>query len=109
MARFERGNKAATKAHGTPKKPHIAHLLQQFAPDVATVVKEMLISTELQERWICAKEILPYLWPKKAAVTVQEEKPVLTLADYVNAKTPPASASSPSVSIPVETGNGLQE
>lgn len=108
MPRFERGNQAARKARGTPKKPHIAHLLQQFAPDVASVVKEMLTSTELQERWTCAKEILPYLWPKRASVAVQEEKPVPTLADYLNAKTPPTAESSPSVSVPAEAGNGLQ-
>lgn len=100
MARFERGNQAATKARGTPKKPHIAHLLQQFAPDVATVVKEMLTSAELQERWTCAKEILPYLWPKKAAIAVQEEKTVPSLQDYLAVKQP-ESASPPAVPVTV--------
>jgi hypothetical protein len=105
---FSRGNQLARKARGVPKKPAIAHLLEEFAPDVVNVVRAMLTSDDPQAQWTCAKEILPYLWPKKASVAVQDDKPAASLADYLNAKTPPASESSPSVSVPVEAGNGVQ-
>ena len=86
MPKFQPGNKAATKARGTPKKPHIAHLLEQFAPDVVGVVRNMLASEDPQQRWTAAKEVLPYLWPKKAAVAVHEDKPAPSLADYLAAR-----------------------
>ena len=105
---FSRGNQLARRARGVPKKPPVAHLLEEFAPDVVNVVRAMLTGDDPQARWTCAKEILPYLWPKRASVAVQDEKPALTLADYLNAKTPPPAESSPSVAVPVEAGNGLQ-
>ena len=83
---FARGNRLAQKARGVPKKPVIAHLLEDFAPDVVKVVRTMLTSDDPQMQWTCAKEILPYLWPKKSSVAVQDEKPPVTLADYLNAK-----------------------
>ncbi|HEV8715909.1 MAG TPA: hypothetical protein VGX03_24160 [Candidatus Binatia bacterium] len=86
MPRFRPGKREAIKARGKTKKPVIAHLLEQFAPRVITVVEEMLTSPDPQMRWTCAKEILPYLWPKKAAVAVQEEKPVPSLAEYLAVK-----------------------
>jgi hypothetical protein len=83
MPRFRPGKREAIKARGKPKKPVIARLLAQFAPRVITVVEEMLTSPDPQMRWTCAKEIIPYLWSKKAAVAVQEEKPLPSLTEYL--------------------------
>ena len=101
MARFQPGNKEATKARGKTKRPVIAHMLEEYAPNVTAVVKEMLASSDLQVRWICAREILPYLWPKRAAVaTTADGKPAPTLEDYLaKAPSPPPA---PSVSVPKE-------
>jgi hypothetical protein len=95
MARFEKGNQAARKARGTPKKPHIAHLLEQFAPDVVAVVRDMLASADLQERWTAAREVMPYLWGKKSAVTVSQEAEKPSLADYLANKQPEPPLYSP--------------
>src|SRR5215510_2796025 len=85
---FVKGNQLGQKGRGKPKRPAIAHMLQQFAPKVVVVIQQMLSSDDQQDRWTCAKEIMPYLWPKKAAITAHEEKSVPTLADYLSVKPP---------------------
>src|SRR4029434_3998886 len=67
---FQPGNQLARKARGTPKRPKIAFMLEQFAPNVIQVVRDMLNSENKQDRWTAAKEVLPYLWGKKSTVQV---------------------------------------
>jgi hypothetical protein len=84
MPRFESGNQEARKARGKPKKPEIAHLLERFAPRVLEVVEEMLNAADPRDRWTAAREVMPYLWGKRSAVTVQQEgEPIPTLSDYL--------------------------
>jgi hypothetical protein len=85
---FQPGNQLAKKARGTPKRPKIAFMLEQFAPNVIQVVRDMLNSENKQDRWTAAKEVLPYLWGKKSTVSVAPQEEKGSLADYLAAQPP---------------------
>jgi hypothetical protein len=95
MSKFLPGNTFSRKARGIPKRPKIAFMLEQFAPDVISVVRDMLGSENRQERWTAAKEVLPYLWGKKSTVSVAPQDEKGSLADYLAAQPPVDPVPSP--------------
>jgi hypothetical protein len=96
MSKFLPGNTFSRKARGIPKRPKIAGMLEQFAPDVIQVVRDMLNSKNTQERWTAAKEVMPYLWGKRSTVQVgPQEKDPGSLSDYIAARPPADPVPSP--------------
>ncbi len=100
---FSRGNTLGHRARGIPKKPAVARLLEQFAPDVLAIIRTRLSSSDPEQQWETAQALLPYLWSRKApSVAPPETERPPTLAEYLAAQKRPAgeAATEP------KTGNG---
>ena len=81
---FTRGNQLARgNPGGGRKKADLARMLERFAPRVVEIIEERLSSPDAFERWITAKEVMPYLWGKKAAVAVTQEGQPPSLHEYL--------------------------
>ncbi len=81
---FTKGNQLARgNPGGGRRKTDLARMLGRFAPRVVEIIEERLSSPDAFERWNAAKEVMPYLWGKKAAVAVTQGEQPPSLHEYL--------------------------